>query len=85
VNPRLDTSPNGRLTFHNYVSAATGIASGGCPGTRIARHTAKTIENFSVILSRINLYLLLPICVGVRLFLFAGVIQNFNPTTGEPR
>jgi len=70
------------LTFHNYVSAATGIAVAAALVRGIARHTAKTIGNFWVDLVRINLYLLLPICVVFALFLVSqGVIQNFKPYT----
>ena len=51
------------LTFHNFVSAATGIAVAAALVRGIARHTAKTIGNFWVYMVRANLYLLLPICL----------------------
>lgn len=68
------------LAFHNFVSAATGIAIAAALVRGIARHTAQTIGNFWVDLVRVNLYLLLPICVIYALFLVSqGVIQNFKP------
>jgi K+-transporting ATPase ATPase A chain len=68
------------LTFHNFVSAATGIAVAAALVRGIARHSAKTIGNFWVDLVRINLYLLLPICIVFALFLGSqGVIHNFKP------
>jgi len=68
------------LTFHNFVSAATGIAVAAALVRGIARHTAKTIGNFWVDMVRANLYLLLPICLFYALFLVSqGMIQNFKP------
>ena len=68
------------LVFHNFVSAATGIAIAAALVRGIARHTARTIGNFWVDLVRVNLYLLLPICVVYALFLVSqGMIQNFKP------
>ena len=46
----------------------------------IARHTAKTIGNFWVDLTRVNLYLLLPLSIVFAVFLVSqGMIQNFKP------
>jgi K+-transporting ATPase ATPase A chain len=68
------------LVFHNFVSAATGIAIAAALVRGIARHSTKTIGNFWVDLVRVNLYLLLPICVVFALFLVSqGMIQNFKP------
>jgi K+-transporting ATPase ATPase A chain len=68
------------LAFHNFVSAATGIAIAAALVRGIARHTAKTIGNFWVDLVRVNLYLLLPICLVYAAFLISqGMIQNFKP------
>jgi K+-transporting ATPase ATPase A chain len=68
------------LAFHNFASAATGIAIAAALVRGIARHTAKTIGNFWVDLVRTNLYLLLPICIVYALFLVSqGMIQNFKP------
>jgi K+-transporting ATPase ATPase A chain len=68
------------LAFHNFVSAATGIAIAAALVRGIARNTAKTIGNFWVDLVRVNLYLLLPICLVYAVFLISqGMMQNFKP------
>jgi K+-transporting ATPase ATPase A chain len=68
------------LTFHNFVSAAAGIAVAAALVRGIARHTAKTIGNFWVDMTRVNLYLLLPLSVVFAIFLVSqGMIQNFKP------
>ncbi|MBI4962220.1 MAG: potassium-transporting ATPase subunit KdpA [Desulfomonile tiedjei] len=68
------------LTFHNFVSAAAGIAVAAALVRGIARHSAGTIGNFWVDLIRMNLYLLLPLCLVYSLFLLSqGMIQNFKP------
>src|SRR6266850_2560063 len=70
------------LTFHNFVSAATGIAIAAALVRAIARHSAKTIGNFWVDLVRITYYLLLPFCLVFAVFLVSqGMIQNFKPYT----
>ncbi len=70
------------LTFHNWVSAATGIAIAAALVRGIARHTANTIGNFWTDLTRVSLYLLLPICLIYSIFLVSqGMIQNFKPYT----
>ena len=67
------------LAFHNFVSAATGIAIAAALVRGVARRTAKTIGHFWVDLVRVNLYLLLPICLFYALFLVSqGMIQNFK-------
>ena len=78
------------LAFHNFVSAATGIAIAAALVRGIARHSAQTIGNFWVDLVRVTYYLLLPICVVFAVFLISqGMIQNFKPYTKatlvEPR
>ncbi len=50
------------LAFHNFVSAATGIALAIAFIRGIARREAKTIGNFWVDLTRCSLYVLLPLC-----------------------
>jgi K+-transporting ATPase ATPase A chain len=68
------------LAFHNFVSAAAGIAVAGALVRGIARNTAKTIGNFWTDLVRITLYVLLPICLIYAVFLVSqGMIQNFKP------
>src|SRR4029079_9419221 len=70
------------LAFHNFVSAATGIAIAAALVRAIARHSANTLGNFWVDLVRVTYYLLLPICVVFALFLVSqGMIQNFNGYT----
>jgi len=67
------------LTFHNFTSAATGIAVAAALVRGIARQTAKTLGNFWVDLVRVNLYLLLPLCLIYAVFLVSqGAIQNFK-------
>jgi len=68
------------LAFHNFVSAAAGIAVAAALVRGIARHTAKTVGNFLVDLVRVTLYLLLPLCLLYAVFLVSqGMIQNFKP------
>lgn len=70
------------LTFHNFVSAATGIAIAAALVRGIARQSAKTIGNFWVDLVRVTYYLLVPICLVFAVFLVSqGMIQNFQPYT----
>src|SRR5262245_49037529 len=70
------------LTFHNFVSAATGIAIAAALVRAIARQTAQTIGNFWVDLVRVTYYLLMPICLVFAVFLVSqGTIQNFKPYT----
>ena len=68
------------LVFHNFVSAAAGIAVAAALVRGISRQTANTLGNFWVDLTRGNLYLLLPFCLVYALFLVSqGSIQNFRP------
>lgn len=68
------------LVFHNFASAATGIAAAAALVRGIARHSAKTIGNFWVDLVRVNLYLLVPLSLVFSLFLTSqGMVQNFKP------
>jgi K+-transporting ATPase ATPase A chain len=70
------------LTFHNFVSAATGIAIAAALVRGIARHSAKTLGNFWVDLVRVTYYLLIPICLVFAVFLVSqGMIDNFKPYT----
>jgi K+-transporting ATPase ATPase A chain len=69
------------LVFHNFVSAAAGIAAAAALVRGIARHSSKTVGNFWVDLVRLNLYLLLPFSIVFSLFLTSqGTIQNFKPS-----
>lgn len=70
------------LTFHNFVSAATGIGIAAALVRGISRHSAKTLGNFWVDLVRTTYYLLLPLCVVFAVVLISqGMIQNFEPYT----
>jgi K+-transporting ATPase ATPase A chain len=70
------------LAFHNFVSAAVGIAIAAALVRGIARHSAETLGNFWVDLVRVTYYLLLPICLVFAVFLVSqGMIQNFKPYT----
>jgi len=67
------------LTVQNFVSAAVGIAVAVALIRGFARHTAKTIGNFWVDVTRCTLYILLPICILATLFfVWQGSIQNFK-------
>jgi len=68
------------LTFHNFTSAAVGIALAIALIRGITRAGAKTIGNFWVDLTRCTLWVLLPICViAATILMSQGVIQNFHP------
>jgi K+-transporting ATPase ATPase A chain len=67
------------LAVQNFLSAATGIAVAIALIRGFARHSAKTIGNFWVDLTRATLYVLLPLSVVLALALASqGVIQNFD-------
>lgn len=67
------------LTVQNFLSAATGIAVVVALIRGFARHSAKTIGNVWVDLTRINLYILLPLSFVLALALVSqGVIQNLD-------
>ena len=68
------------LAIHNFVSAAVGIGIAAALVRGIARHTAKTIGNFWVDLTRVTYYLLVPVCIVFAVVLVSqGMIQNFKP------
>src|SRR5262249_42714455 len=70
------------LAFHNFVSAAVGIALALAFIRGVARRESRTIGNFWVDLTRCSLYVLLPMCiVGALALASQGVIQNFKPYT----
>src|SRR5574338_584980 len=67
------------LTVQNFLSAATGIAVVIALIRGFARHAARTVGNAWVDLTRITLFVLLPLCVVYAVFLVGqGVIQNFE-------
>jgi K+-transporting ATPase ATPase A chain len=68
------------LAVQNFVSAAVGIAVAVAMIRGFARHTAKTIGNFWVDVTRCTVYILLPISIVTALFfVWQGSIQNFKP------
>src|SRR5713101_2469821 len=70
------------LAYHNFVSAAVGIALAIALIRGVARREAKTIGNFWVDLTRSLLWVLLPIClIGSLVLISQGVIQNLKPYT----
>jgi len=70
------------LTYHNFASAATGIALAIAFIRGIARREAQTLGNFWVDMTRATLWVLLPFSlVGALLLVSQGVVQNFKPYT----
>ena len=68
------------LAYHNFVSAAAGMALGIAFIRGIARRERETIGNFWVDTTRSLLWILLPVCVVVALvFVSQGVVQNLKP------
>jgi len=68
------------LAFHNFVSAATGIALAIAFIRGIARRQMQTIGNFWVDMVRASLWVLLPVSIVGALFLVSqGVVQNLKP------
>ncbi|MDO7843189.1 potassium-transporting ATPase subunit KdpA [Sphingomonas immobilis] len=69
------------LTIHNFLSAATGIALAFALFRGFARRQSKTIGNFWADVTRVTLYLLLPLCIVYAIFLIAsGVPQTLAAT-----
>ncbi len=67
------------LAYHNFVSAAAGIAVAVAFIRGIAQHEKDTIGNFWVDMTRATLWVLLPIALVGSLFLVSqGVVQNFK-------
>jgi K+-transporting ATPase ATPase A chain len=67
------------LAVQNFFSAATGIVVVIALIRGFARHSAKTVGNAWVDLTRITLHVLLPISIVYAVFLTSqGVIQNFD-------
>ncbi len=68
------------LAYHNFVSAAAGIALAIAFIRGIARRQMQTIGNFWVDLVRSSLWVLLPFCiVGALILVSQGVVQNLRP------
>jgi potassium-transporting ATPase potassium-binding subunit len=70
------------LAYHNFASAAVGIAVAIAVIRGIARKETDKLGNFWVDTTRCLLWVLLPIClVGSLVFVSQGVIQNLKPYT----
>jgi K+-transporting ATPase ATPase A chain len=68
------------LAYHNFVSAAVGIALAIAIVRGIARREQDTLGNFWVDMTRATFWILLPACVlGTFLLVWQGVPQNFKP------
>ena len=68
------------LAYHNFASAAVGIALAIAFIRGISRREKDTIGNFWVDLTRTTLWVLLPACTIYALFLVSqGVVQNLKP------
>ena len=68
------------LAYHNFASAAVGIALAIAFIRGIARKEKETIGNFWVDMTRSTLWVLLPACIVYALVLVSqGVVQNLRP------
>jgi K+-transporting ATPase ATPase A chain len=68
------------LAYHNFFSAAVGIALAIAFVRGISRRESKTLGNFWVDTTRASLWVLLPACLIYALLLVSqGVVQNFRP------
>ena len=68
------------LAYHNFLSAAVGIALAIAVIRGIARKEMQTLGNFWVDLTRTILWVLLPACIVVALFLVSqGTVQSLKP------
>jgi K+-transporting ATPase ATPase A chain len=68
------------LAYHNFFSAAVGMALAVALIRGISRKESKTLGNFWVDTTRASLWVLLPTCFIYALLLVSqGVVQNFRP------
>ena len=68
------------ITVQSFMSGAAGVAVAMALVRGFARRSARTVGNFWIDLTRITLYVLLPICVVASLFLiWQGVPQTLGP------
>ena len=68
------------LAYHNFASAAVGIALAIALIRGVSRSESKTIGNFWVDLTRCFLWVLLPAClIGSLVLMSQGVVQNLKP------
>jgi potassium-transporting ATPase potassium-binding subunit len=78
------------LAYHNFASAAVGIALAIALIRGVARRESATIGNFWVDLTRCFLWVLLPACLVISMFFVSqGVVQTLKPyavaTVVEPQ
>ncbi len=64
------------LTVHNFLSAATGIAAAVAVVRAFAGSSVNSLGNFYVDLTRVSLYLLLPVCVVIGVVLMAAGVPE---------
>ena len=70
------------LAYHNFTSAATGIALALVIIRGLARKETDKLGNFWVDMTRCMLWVLLPLClVGSLMLVSQGVVQNLKPYT----
>jgi K+-transporting ATPase ATPase A chain len=68
------------LAYHNFISAAVGIAIAIALVRGIVQREKDTIGNFWVDMTRCTLWILLPMClIGALVLVSMGVVQNFRP------
>jgi K+-transporting ATPase ATPase A chain len=68
------------LAYHNFASAAVGIALAVALIRGVARRESETIGNFWVDLTRCFLWVLLPACLVISMFFVSqGVVQTLKP------
>jgi potassium-transporting ATPase potassium-binding subunit len=68
------------LAYHNFASAAVGVALAIALIRGIARRESNTLGNFWVDLTRCFLWVLLPAClVGSLILISQGTVQNLKP------
>jgi K+-transporting ATPase ATPase A chain len=68
------------LAYHNFLSASVGIALAIAVIRGIARKESETLGNFWVDLTRTILWVLMPACLVVALFLVSqGTVQSLKP------
>ncbi|HSZ18222.1 MAG TPA: potassium-transporting ATPase subunit KdpA [Candidatus Acidoferrum sp.] len=68
------------LAYHNFVSAAVGIALAIAIVRGIARREQNTLGNFWVDMTRATFWVLMPACIlGAMFLVWQGVPQNFKP------
>ena len=73
------------LTVQNFVSAASGMAVLVALIRGLVRHSAATIGNFWIDLTRLTLYVLLPLSLLLAIILVGqGVVQTFGAYHSVP-